>query len=80
MACAPCAGASAGTSPTSTGPVGRPNESYRFAPDGSEIFPPAYFDVQTLTVHHTVTANNDADPAATVRAIYFDMAVTQDLR
>ena len=54
------------------------DESYRFAPDGSEIFPPAYFDVQTLTVHHTVTANNDADPAATVRAIYFDMAVTQD--
>ena len=54
------------------------DESYRFAPDGSEIFPPAYFDVQTLTVHHTVTANNDANPAATVRAIYFDMAVTQD--
>jgi hypothetical protein len=54
------------------------DESYRFAPDGSELFPPAYFDVQTLTVHHTVTANNDANPAATVRAIYFHMAVTQD--
>jgi hypothetical protein len=54
------------------------NESYRFASDGSEIFPPAYFDVQTLTVHHTVTANADANPAGTVRAIYFDQAVTQD--
>ena len=32
--------------------------------------PPAFFPVQTLTVHHTVTANDDPDPAATVRAIY----------
>lgn len=54
------------------------DESYRFAPDGTEILPPAYYDVQTLTVHHTVTSNNDADPAATVRAIYFDMAVKKD--
>ncbi len=54
------------------------DESYRFAPDGSEIFPPAYYDVQTLTVHHTVTANNDANPAGTVRAIYYNQAVTQD--
>ncbi len=54
------------------------DESFRFDPSGNEIFPPAYFAVQTLTVHHTVTANADADPAATVRAIYFDQAVTQD--
>jgi hypothetical protein len=54
------------------------DESLRFAPDGTEIFPQAYFDVQTLTVHHTVTANVDPDPAATVRAIYFFHAVTQD--
>ncbi len=53
------------------------NESYRFQPDGTEIFPPAYFNVQTLTVHHTVTANSDENPAATVRAIYFDQAVTK---
>lgn len=53
------------------------DESYRFAPDGTEILPPAYYDVQTLTVHHTVTSNNDADPAATVRAIYFDQAVNK---
>ena len=31
---------------------------------------PAYFPVQALTVHHTATANDDPDPAATVRAIY----------
>ena len=53
------------------------DESYRFDEAGNEIFPPRYFDVQTLTVHHTVTSNNDANPAATVRAIYFDQAVTQ---
>jgi hypothetical protein len=52
------------------------DESLRFAPDGTEIFPPAFFDVQTLTVHHTVTVNSDPDPAATVRAIYFLHAVT----
>lgn len=54
------------------------DESYRFDDEGNEIFPPAYFDVQTLTVHHTVTSNSDANPAGTVRAIYFDQAVTQD--
>ena len=32
--------------------------------------PPAFFPVQTLTVHHTVSPNDDPDPAATVRAIY----------
>ena len=52
------------------------DESLRFAADGTEIFPPAFFDVQTLTVHHTVTPNSDPDPAATVRAIYFLQAVT----
>ena len=30
---------------------------------------PQYFDVQVLTVHHTATATDDTDPAATVRAI-----------
>jgi hypothetical protein len=32
--------------------------------------PPAFFPVQTLTVHHTATANADPDSAATVRAIH----------
>lgn len=31
---------------------------------------PVYYPLQKLTVHHTVTANNDPNPAATVRAIY----------
>ena len=46
------------------------DESLRFGPDGSEGLPSEYFDVQTLTVHHTATANADPDPAATVRAVY----------
>lgn len=39
---------------------------------------PAFFDVQTLTVHHTVTLNSDPDPAATVLAIYFLHCITED--
>lgn len=42
----------------------------RFAADGTELFPTAFFPVQTLTVHHTVTANDDPDPTATVQSIY----------
>src|SRR5262249_24830334 len=38
---------------------------------------PAYFPVQTLTVHHTAGANSDPDPAATVRAIYFFHTITR---
>ena len=36
---------------------------------------PQFFMTQKLTVHHTATANGDADPAATVRAIYRYQAV-----
>lgn len=46
------------------------DESLRFAPDGTELFPTAFFPVQTLTVHHTVTANDDPDPIGTVASIY----------
>lgn len=53
------------------------DESWRFDANGNEIMPQAYFGVQTLTVHHAVTSNADANPAATVRAIYRDQAVTQ---
>ena len=45
------------------------DESLRFDSDG-EIFPRTYFPVQKLTVHHTATANDVEDPAATMRAIY----------
>jgi hypothetical protein len=36
---------------------------------------PEYHPLQKLTVHHTATANGDADPAATMRAIYRYQAV-----
>lgn len=46
------------------------DEALRFGLDGNELFPASFWDVQTLTVHHTATANRDPDPAATIRAIY----------
>ena len=46
------------------------DESLRFDRRGKEIWPPEFFPVQTMTVHHTATKNDDPDPAATVRAIY----------
>ncbi len=52
------------------------NESLRFK-NGEEIWTPEYQPVQKVIVHHTVTQNQEADPAATVRAIYYYHAVTQ---
>ena len=49
------------------------DESLRFSEDGegaTEVWPPAFYPVQAMTVHHTAGSNNDPDPAATVRAIY----------
>jgi hypothetical protein len=46
------------------------DEGLRFDRRGKEIFVPTFYDVQALTVHHTAGANDDPDPAATVRAIY----------
>ena len=54
------------------------DESLRFGSDGTELFPTAFFDVQTFTVHHTVMANADPTPAATVRAIYVAHTVAQN--
>jgi hypothetical protein len=53
------------------------DESLRFGPDGTETLPTEFFPVQALTVHHTVTPNNDPDPAATVRAMYHFHTVGQ---
>ncbi|WP_395292605.1 N-acetylmuramoyl-L-alanine amidase [Kitasatospora hibisci] len=53
------------------------DESKRFK-NGVENSPAKYYPLQTLTVHHTDTANADPDPAATVRAIYEYHAVTLD--
>lgn len=46
------------------------DESLRFDADDVEVWPPTFYPAQALTVHHTATANNDASPADTVRAIY----------
>jgi len=50
------------------------DESKRFV-DGVESWPTTFFPVQSLIVHHTVTINDDADPAATIRAIYEHHAI-----
>jgi len=50
------------------------DESFRFI-NGVESWPPDYFPVQALTVHHTGFAAS-ADPADTVRTIYKQQALT----
>ena len=40
-------------------------------------WPPAFYAIQKLITHHTATQNNDPDPAATIRSIYYYHAVTQ---
>jgi hypothetical protein len=53
------------------------DESFRFNSDGSEKWPPVFHATQKLIVHHTATANDDPNPAATVRAIYRYHAIDQ---
>ena len=53
------------------------DESLRFDRRGREVWPPEYWRVQKLVVHHTAGANDDPDPAATIRSIYHYHAVTQ---
>jgi hypothetical protein len=53
------------------------DESLRFSSGGTETWPSAYYPVQKLIVHHTATQNNDPNPAAAVRSIYYYHAVTQ---
>jgi hypothetical protein len=77
------AAAVAGVADTQPGPevVSRAgwgaDESLRFDASGAEIWPPAFWPIQKLIVHHTATTNDDPDPAATVRAIYRYHAVEQ---
>jgi hypothetical protein len=52
-------------------------ESLRFDATGKEIWPSAFWPIQKVIVHHTATQNNDPNPAATVRSIYYYDAVTQ---
>lgn len=53
------------------------DESLRFAADGHEKWRPAFAPIQKLIVHHTAGSNNDRNPAATIRSIYYYHAVTQ---
>ncbi|MDP1795601.1 MAG: peptidoglycan recognition family protein [Acidimicrobiales bacterium] len=53
------------------------DESLRFNADGTEKWTPTFAPITKLIVHHTDTTNNDANPAATVRAIYHYHAITQ---
>jgi hypothetical protein len=54
------------------------NEGYRFDSGGHEKFPQSFYPLQTLIVHHTAGKNNDPNPAATIRAIYYDHAILRD--
>lgn len=54
------------------------NESYRYNPDGTLDSPPAFFGVQTLTVHHSGEDVPVPDPIAHIRGIYYTQAVTKD--
>ena len=51
------------------------DESLRFDSGGHVKYPPGYFPLQKLIVHHTAGSNNDPDPAATIRAIYYDHTI-----
>lgn len=51
------------------------NESYALNAGGYVRFAPSFNPLQKLIVHHTAGMNNDPNPAATIRAIYYDHAV-----
>ena len=51
------------------------NESYRLNSGGYARYAPEFSPLQKLIVHHTAGRNNDPNPAATIRAIYYDHAV-----
>jgi hypothetical protein len=53
------------------------DEGLRFDAQGHEIWPPERRVPQKVVVHHTATANREANTAASVRAIYYYHAVTQ---
>lgn len=53
------------------------NESYRFDGGGHETWPAEFSPMQKAVVHHTAGRNNDPNPAATIRAIYWAKAITR---
>ncbi|QXE35441.1 peptidoglycan recognition protein family protein [Streptomyces sp. GMY02] len=54
------------------------DEAKRLTADGRESSPTSFSRAQMITVHHTATPLDDPDPAATVRAIYEQHAVSND--
>ncbi len=54
------------------------DESFRFDDAGDEIWAREFFPLQKLVVHHTAGINHDPDPVATIQAIYYYHAVTQE--
>jgi len=72
------ASAAVGAPPIVTRKTWGANESYRFNDAGDEKWPVSYFPLQVLIVHHTAGRNNDPNPEATIRAIYYDDAVIRD--
>ncbi|MFD5065560.1 peptidoglycan recognition family protein [Streptomyces sp. NPDC058394] len=54
------------------------DETKRLTAGGQESSPTRFSPVQAITVHHTATSLDDPDPAATVRAIYEQHAVSND--
>ncbi|MFD0304052.1 peptidoglycan recognition family protein [Streptomyces sp. NPDC127119] len=54
------------------------DEAKRLTVDGKQSSPTRFTPVQAITVHHTATPVDDPDPAATVRAIYEQHAVSND--
>jgi len=51
------------------------NESYSENSGGYIRFAPSFNPLQKLIVHHTAGRNNDPNPTATIRAIFYDHAV-----
>ncbi len=51
------------------------NEGYAENSGGYVRFAPSFDPLQKLIVHHTAGRNNDPNPAATIRAIYYNHAV-----
>src|ERR687886_1567280 len=71
------AGAAVAQPPTLSRADWGADESLRFDATGKEVWAPTFWPVQKLIVHHTAGQNNDPDPPATIRSIYYYHAVTQ---
>jgi hypothetical protein len=71
------AGASVGQPSTLSRADWGADESLRFDATGKEVWPPTFWPVQKMIVHHTAGQNNDPDPKATIRSIYYYHAITQ---